>query len=74
MKVWVYTTACNYLIVKRTPYYYRYDEIDISTGTQLCKIISGNQIELPKWDWVRQDEHGTWAGFSNLIYEISDLA
>jgi hypothetical protein len=29
---------------------------------------------LPKWDWVRQDERGTWAGFSNLIYEISDLA
>ncbi len=73
-QIWIYSLPnVHYLIAKRRPFSYQIPTID-HTGEQVYQLVSGVQIDLPKWDNVVKDAKGqVWASFQDKIYNISEL-
>lgn len=74
VKIWIYSLPnIHYLIAKRRPFSYQIPTMDY-TGEQVCQLVSGVQIDLPKWEHVAKDVDGqVWATFQDIVYNVTDL-
>jgi hypothetical protein len=73
-QIWIYSLPNeHYLIAKRRPFSYQIPIID-NIGEQVYQLVSGVQIDLPKWEHVVKDAEGqVWAKFQDNIYNVTDL-
>lgn len=74
--IWVYTSPIeSCLIVKRQPFQYQIQSLDIASAHTVVQYVPGYQIPMPHWDWIYVDtcRLRVYAGFLDKQYDITDI-